>query len=239
MVLALIDSSSFGTLLIPVWLLLTPGPLNPRRILLYLAVVAVFYLLLGLGLLAGATSLLDALARTLDSRPVRILQLVVGMGLLVTGAVMEPLTKAGKEKAAARRADRRKETGPGRLGQWRARATDGSASVWSIAGLAVTAAAIEAASMLPYLAAIGLLATSDLSFIAKSATLGVYCLVMILPAVLLLTVRLALNEKISPFLTRLESWLTRNARETVAWVMAIIGLYLIAGAAPELGLGGG
>ena len=38
--LALVDSTSFGTLLIPTWLLLAPGRLRPGRILIYLATVS-------------------------------------------------------------------------------------------------------------------------------------------------------------------------------------------------------
>src|SRR5690606_13354204 len=42
-VLALIDSTSFGTLLIPLWLLLSPGRPSPHRVLLFLGTVAAFY----------------------------------------------------------------------------------------------------------------------------------------------------------------------------------------------------
>ncbi|MGW3352943.1 hypothetical protein ACWDA3_57460 [Nonomuraea rubra] len=41
--LSLLDSTSFGTLLIPVWLLLTPGRLRTGQIFTYLATVALFY----------------------------------------------------------------------------------------------------------------------------------------------------------------------------------------------------
>ncbi|MGS2617245.1 hypothetical protein ACVCAH_22370 [Micromonospora sp. LZ34] len=46
--LALVDSTSIGTLFIPVWLLLTPGPVNARRILTYLGTIAGFYFAVGL-----------------------------------------------------------------------------------------------------------------------------------------------------------------------------------------------
>lgn len=59
--LALIDSTSFGTLLIPLCLMLAPGLPRPGRILLFLGTVAGFYLLLGIALLLGASTLLDTL----------------------------------------------------------------------------------------------------------------------------------------------------------------------------------
>jgi hypothetical protein len=46
--LALIDSTSFGTLLIPLWLMLASDRPRPARMLLFLGTVAAFYLLLGI-----------------------------------------------------------------------------------------------------------------------------------------------------------------------------------------------
>ncbi|MCP9786755.1 hypothetical protein [Cyanobium sp. N5-Cardenillas] len=40
--LALIDSTSFGTLLIPLWLMLVPGRPRSGRIVLFLGTVAAF-----------------------------------------------------------------------------------------------------------------------------------------------------------------------------------------------------
>ncbi|MBM4498977.1 hypothetical protein GS469_09700 [Rhodococcus hoagii] len=55
-VLALTDSLSFGTLLVPVWLLMTPGRVRPHRILLYLGTVAAVYYGIGIALMAAAGS---------------------------------------------------------------------------------------------------------------------------------------------------------------------------------------
>src|SRR5690606_22207760 len=62
-VLALVHSTSFGTLLIPVCCLLTPGRVRVARILVFLGTVAGFYLLLGVALVAG----LDAVLGDLDA----------------------------------------------------------------------------------------------------------------------------------------------------------------------------
>ncbi|MEU5675395.1 hypothetical protein ABZ749_34945, partial [Micromonospora sp. NPDC047753] len=68
--LALIDSTSIGTLFIPVWLLLAPGPVNVRRILGYLATIAVFYLAVGLLLVWGPATRVRAPCRA-DAWPER------------------------------------------------------------------------------------------------------------------------------------------------------------------------
>ena len=49
-VLALIDSTSFGTLLIPLWFLLVPGRVRAHRVLVFLGTVAAFYLGVGIAL---------------------------------------------------------------------------------------------------------------------------------------------------------------------------------------------
>lgn len=225
--LALIDSTSFGTLLIPLCLMLVPGRPPPGRILLFLGTVAAFYLLLGVALLLGASTLLDALQETGKSQPLRVAQLVVGIGLMALGVLMEPWTKAGKERRLARRAEKLARSGPSLQMRMRERAIDASAPVGAVIVLALIAGIIEAASMIPYLAAIGLLTTSELSLAGRGALLLGYCLVMIAPALLLLAARLLLHDHVAPILKKLEAFLSRNANEAMAWVMFLVGLYMV------------
>jgi hypothetical protein len=233
--LALIDSTSFGTLLIPLWLMLAPGRPRPGRILLFLGTVAAFYLLLGIALLLGASMLLDTLQEAGNSRPLRIAQLVVGIGLMALGVLMEPWTKAGKERRVARRAEKLARSGPSLQTRMRLRATDASAPVSAVFVLALTAAVIEAASMIPYLAAIGFLTASELSLVVRVAVLFGYCLVMIAPALLLLAARLLLHDYVAPILKRLEAFLSRNANEAMAWVIFLVGLYMVGDSLNALG----
>ncbi len=225
--LALIDSTSFGTLLIPLCLMLVPGRPAPGRILLFLGTVAAFYLLLGVALLLGASTLLDTLQETGKSQPLRVAQLVVGIGLMALGVLMEPWTKAGKERRLARRAEKLARSGPSLQMRMRERATDASAPVGAVIVLALMAGIIEAASMIPYLAAIGILTTSTLSLAGRGAVLLGYCLVMITPAVLLLAARLLLHEHVAPTLKKLEAFLSRNANEAMAWLIFLVGLYMV------------
>ena len=224
--LALIDSTSFGTLLIPLWLMLAPGRPRPGRILLFLGTVAACYLVLGIALLLGVSTLLDTLQETGNSQPLRVAQLVVGIGLMALGVLMEPWTKAGKERRVARRAEKLARSGPSLQMRMRERSIDASAPVGAVIVLALTAAVIEAASMIPYLAAIGFLTASELSLAGRGAVLFGYCLVMITPALLLLAARLLLHDYVAPILTKLEALLSRNANEAMAWVIFFVGLYM-------------
>lgn len=219
-VLALIDSTSFGTLLIPIWLMLHPGPLRPGRLLVFLGTVAVFYFGVGVAVAAGAGALLPNLADFVDSRPFRWVQLTVGVALFFLSFRM------GKKKDDA-------EEGGGRLARWRERALT-TGSVAGLIGLALTAVAIELGSMLPYLAAIGLITTAQLPVVQVVPVMAGYCLVMILPALALLGARIAMRHRIEPLLQRISRWLANS--ETLAWVVGIVGFLLARDAAFRLGL---
>ena len=101
--------------------------------------------------------------------------------------------------------------------------------------LALTAAVIEAGSMVPYIAAIGLIGTANLGWASTLLVLVGYSLVMILPAVVLLIGRLGAATTVQPVLQRVNDWMLRTGRENTAWVVGIIG-FLLAGHALD-GLG--
>jgi hypothetical protein len=153
--LALVDSTSVGTLVLPLWLMLAPGRVRVGRILTFLGAVAGSYLLIGVLLVLGVAELAGPLGAALDSTGGRVLQLVAGAVLLVLGLTVEPWTKGREGAAPAARAAR----GPGRLpaGANGRAATGRPARWWPWRS---SPSGIESASMLPYLAAIVLLATS-------------------------------------------------------------------------------
>jgi hypothetical protein len=227
--LALVDSTSIGTLVLPLWLMLAPGRVRVGRVLLFLGSVAGAYLLLGIALALGAAQLLDPVSAALESAAGRVVQLVAGVVLVVLGLTVEPWTKAGKERRRVARAAR----GPGRLARWRERVRgDADGGGGAVVGLAVVAVGVEAASMVPYLAAIALLATSGLGPVPTVAVLAGYCLVMVLPALVLLALRAALHDRLTPALARVEAWLSRTSGEAVAWVLFLLGLFLVGDALP-------
>ena len=110
--------------------------------------------------------------------------------------------------------------------------TDGNTA--GLIGLALTAAVVEVSTMLPYLAAIGLVTTADLPVAQVVAVMAGYCLVMVIPALTLLALRLSAGHRLDPFLTRVSRWLSSS--ETVAWIVGIVGFLLARDAAVRLGL---
>ncbi|NUT33135.1 MAG: GAP family protein [Hamadaea sp.] len=247
-VLALIDSTSFGTLLIPIWLLLHPGRIRPGRILVFLGTVAAFYFAVGVAIALGADAYLPQLRRILDTPAALWTQLVLGVALFFWSFRMDkkksaagssggrpPLDldpAAGRQPADAGRTAGRPQQ-PSRMARWRERAmTDGNAA--SLAGLALTAAAAEVTTMLPYLAAIGLLTTSALAAPQIALVMGGYCLLMIAPALVLLMLRLTAGHRIEPLLRRISDWMAKS--NAVAWIVGIVGFLLARDAAVRLDL---
>ncbi|WP_194836295.1 GAP family protein [Nocardia sp. XZ_19_369] len=222
--LALVDSTSFGTLLIPIWLLLTPGRLRPGRIAVYLATVAIFYFAVGVLLVLGADTALTAIrtgSLDIPEFPLRIAQLILGLLVIALSYWLEARAK--------RRAGQ-----PGKIHRWRTKAMSGTGSPRSLMNLALAAAALEVATMLPYLAAIALIANADLPWSLTGLTLATYCILMTLPALALAAARLIAHHRIDPLLQKINNWLTKHSATAIGWAVGGIGIWLTLNAAATL-----
>ncbi|GGM90611.1 hypothetical protein GCM10011609_29550 [Lentzea pudingi] len=201
--LALLDSTSIGTLFIPIWLMLTPGRLKLSRFAVYLGTITVFYFGVGVLIVLGATRLIGHL----DSPVALWIQLVIGVFLF----------------AISFRFDSKKKTN---TGKWQNRINANGSAV-ALAGVAVLAGVVELATMLPYLGAIGMMSAADLRPAQIGLLLAGYCLVMIVPALVLLGARLALRSRVEPFLTRISTWFAEKGAGATGWILGIAG-FLVA-----------
>ncbi|BCY07783.1 GAP family protein [Actinoplanes sp. L3-i22] len=204
-VLALIDSTSFGTLLIPIWLLLDPGPVRVGRILTFLGTVAAFYLVVGVAMAMGASAFLPRIGHVLDTPAVVWGQLVLGVALFFWSFRLD-----GRRRPLPRVSER------------------------NVVGLALVAAAAEVSTMLPYLAAIGLLTSAELPIVRVVPVMAGYCLLMIGPALVLLVVRTVAGDRVSGLLTRFSEWMAKSS--SVSWIVGIVGFLLAYDAAGRLSL---
>lgn len=218
--LALIDSTSIGTLVVPIWMLLSPR-VRASRFLIYLATVAIFYALVGVALVLGAEAATAAFAGLSSARWVSWAQLAIGVGLFAWSFRFD-----GKKR------------GPGRADRWKARLTGEDATAGAMVVLGLGAATLEVATMLPYLAAIGLITSAGLPVAGWLAVLGGYVLVMILPALVLGGLRALARHRADPLLERLSGWLARHTAGALGWVLGIAGFLLARDAAFRLGLFG-
>jgi len=102
----------------------------------------------------------------------------------------------------------------------------GTGGYRGLMGLALLAGLLEVATMLPYLAAVGVLVATDLGWVTTTAVLAAYCVVMCLPALVLGAGRLVAHEWIDPRLHRLNGWLTRNSGKMLGWTVGGLGVLL-------------
>lgn len=226
--LALVDSLSVGTLLVPVWLLLSPGRLRPRRVLLYLGTIATFYLVVGAALLTGIDVFFGRFEIDWQQPQLRVGLFLIGLFLLVLSFILEP---PGGRSAEGRGRDQRRS----RLMRWRdglVGSGNGSTNgqrlaVAGVGVLALTAGMLEVATMVPYLAGVGIVAAEGVPFTTALMVLAGYCLVMILPALLLLAARMSVPHVVEGFLRRIDVWSQNHAASTAAWIIGIVGVILM------------
>ncbi|SCY05556.1 Sap, sulfolipid-1-addressing protein [Paenibacillus polysaccharolyticus] len=230
--LALIDSTSLGTLLIPVWLLMTPGRVRVDRFLIYLFTVSGCYFAIGLIIMFGTDAFLNNYAPLMVSKPFLLGQLAIGILLMIISQLMD--TKKSRARAAERAA-----SGGGYIFKWRTRftgeAVSSKISITILIGLALTAVILELGTMLPYLAAIGILVTEGPAWPMSGILLLGYCFVMILPALILLAGRLLAYPFLKQPLQKIDNWLMKNAQRAAAWIIGIVGFLLSVNAIYDLG----
>jgi cytochrome c biogenesis protein CcdA len=213
--LALIDSTSFGTLGIPLLLVVAQRRVSVGPLRTYFLTVVLFYFAIGIVLLLGLDAIFDLLSDALDSRTGSWIQLVIGVSLFLVSF------RIGKDKSG---------TKPRK--SWMPKSDDTKTMV----GLGFIAALLEVATMLPYLSATGLLATSDIALPTQIAVLALYCLVMILPALIVIALAAFLGDRIWNRLERFGAWIERESAETIAWIVGIAGFFIAADAVGRLGL---
>ncbi len=199
--LALIDSINPSALLVT--LILLAGPSAGRRILIYISTIFIVSLTLGIVLMLGLDLLLKNMRGLIDSSVVYTVQLATGALMLLYA-----LTASSKNTAST----------PALPKQY-------STAALILLGMAVTL--MEAPTAIPYLAAIGILISSELSILQWLPVLIIYNVIFITPPLLLLLMQTLLGDRIKARLNSFQQWLTGSAREGFLWIIGIVGFLLL------------
>ncbi|GAB3621956.1 GAP family protein [Mariniluteicoccus endophyticus] len=221
--LALVDSTSVGTLVIPLWMLLG-RQVSRISMIVYLAVISAFYYLLGVALLQGAGLFARMSEQVMQTQVASAVQFVLGLAMIAASYWFDP--------PAVRRRQERTGRQPSEP-RWMTAVRSGSIGPRAAAVLALVAGGMEAASMLPYLGAVALIVGSGMSLPAQLGTLAGYVLVMVVPALVLFAVRIAVGARGDRFLGRLRDWLGRHTEGLGTTVLFVIGLLLALSGASE------
>ena len=125
---------------------------------------------------------------------------------------------------------------PGRITRWRERLLDPRTRGTAVMAVAIAAGLVEIATMLPYIVAMTMLAEAGIDTPLRVLSLAGYCALMILPAVVLLVLRVVAAPLVQRPLERFAAWMERTGAENTAWIIGIIGFLIARSAATELGL---
>ncbi|OZC90954.1 hypothetical protein CH254_08725 [Rhodococcus sp. 06-412-2C] len=210
--LALVDSIGVGTLVVPLWMMVRPS-FRVRGVLLHLSVLGLLYLGVGIALLTVSEDVNFAL-----------------MTHAVPGHAWVRMTVGGVVLLAGLVCDRRRRRPSA---AWWVRAP---ASARGVVLLAVAVGAVEVSTMLPYFAAIEAVAASGRGWAFSVSILAVYVLITLLPALVLVTARVAASQLVSSLLWRLMHRVERWSQDVVGTVLIVVGALLVADAAVEMNL---
>ncbi|MGE7766248.1 GAP family protein [Peribacillus sp. NPDC096540] len=199
--MALLDTLSPATIGITVYLLLTDKERLTTRLAVYLLTVAGFYFAIGVALMLGLSFLLEIISGVFQNRIVSWTVFIIG-GILFISSFYVP-TKKNSELPAPK-----------------------SKSILSMAALGFTTSLIEVSTAFPYFAAIGIMTTSNLSWIEWSAILAGYNFIMVLPSLVLFLFYLLFGRWTQKPLEKLRLKIAGNS-SALSWIMCIVGIILI------------
>ncbi|HFK1764770.1 hypothetical protein AT258_07920 [Bacillus wiedmannii] len=200
--LAILDTLSPTTIGVTIYLLLTDKERLTKRLFVYLLTVAGCYFAVGISLMLGLDFLFEIFSGVFQNRIVSWTFFIIGSLLFIASFYIPPKKRS-------------KLSSPK------------SNSILSIIALGFTTTLIEAGTAFPYFAAIGILTTSNLSWIAWSSILAGYNFIMVLPSLLLFLLYLLFGRWMQKPLERLRMKIANYSGSALSWIMCIVGLLLI------------
>ncbi|KWR73968.1 hypothetical protein RN04_01780 [Arthrobacter sp. W1] len=238
-ILALIDSTSIGTLVIPLWLLLRGRREAIGKVLAYLMVIAGFYWVIGV-LLRSGLLLIDP--SIFEHRFFRLAGMAIGALMIIWALSYRTdaqKSASARKKAAAHSGGVHSGGGSAAHAPEATEATDqvpkrlrgrlGTAldTRTGLVVLALFAGLLELPTMLPYLAAVGVMQGAGWGTSVQLLALIGYCLVMIVPALALVGARALAGPRIEAWMQKMGAKAAVYAQETLGWVVGIAGYLLI------------
>ncbi|WP_232697718.1 GAP family protein [Brevibacillus daliensis] len=200
--LALLDMLSPAILGVTVYLLLTDKERLTKRLLVYLLTVAGFYFAVGVSLMLGLGFLFEIISDIFQNRIVSWTVFIIGAILFIASFYVP--TKKNPELPVPK-----------------------STSIFSMVALGFTTSLIEVGTAFPYFAAIGIMTTSNLSWMEWSFILAGYNFIMVLPSLVLYIFYLLFGRWMQNPLKKLRTKIATSTGSALSWIMCIVGLILI------------
>ncbi len=200
--LALLDTLSPTIIGVTLFLVLTYNKNLVSSLLVYLFTVVILYFSLGITMMLGMNYITEVFSNVFRSEVFSWGIFLIGV-ILFTASFFIPQNKG------------------------RAIPKPTTQNLYSIIIIGVITFIIEAGTALPYFAAIGLLSTMNMPFYQWMPILAIYNIIMILPALLIISVYTLLGELIKPTLINFRNRISSGSSSTLSWIMCIVGVILI------------
>ncbi|HDR6310851.1 TPA: GAP family protein [Bacillus cereus] len=200
--LAILDTLSPTTIGVTIYLLLTDNESLTKRLFVYLLTVAGCYFAIGVLLMLGLDFLFEIISGVFQNRIVSWTLFIIGALLFIASFYIPP--KKNSKLPSPK-----------------------SNSILSMIALGFTTTLIEAGTAFPYFAAIGILTTSNLSWVEWSSILAGYNFIMVLPSLVLFLFYLLFGRWMQKPLERLRMKIANHSGSALSWIMCIVGLLLI------------
>jgi hypothetical protein len=209
--IALVDSINPSALFVTGYILTKAPPfVKFRAVFMYVAGIFCLYFTIGVLLTIGLSALLGIASGLLESRPIYILQALIGVVLFVwSWFPPKPESHTGRLKP-----------------------THFSLKAMFVLGIIITL--VEFITALPYLAAIGLLQQADITLPTKLGMLAGYNTIFILPPLVLAAFYKLNRTRFERWLKERQAKRKGKSNDTMQWVVGIIGFMLLLNALGSL-----
>ena len=211
LLLAVIDSINPSAIVVTLYLLSIAKSRAFFQVVVYVSAIFITYLTLGVMMVLGIDALLPSLGSALRTQAGLIAQGIIGLAMLVYSLTAS--TSRTTPQAVARPS----------VGTYAA-----------IAVLGVSVTAMELPTAIPYFAAVALITGSELPIRTWAPLLVIYNLVFVLPPIALLVGHILLSSRLAKPYAALRQTLERSARETMLWVVGLVGAGLLVTSVIEL-----
>jgi cytochrome c biogenesis protein CcdA len=205
--LALVDSINPSAIVVTLYLLSRDRV--PAQVLVYVAAIFVTYLALGLTMMLGFDALLPSLRTAGSGRLGLVVQGDNGFAMLLY-AIRAPTTGKSSSRIEPR-----------------------ASTYAALAFLGVTVTTMELPTAVPYFGAIALLTTADLPLSRWLPLLVLYNLIFVLPPLMLLAGHVIFGSRLDARYAALRERLQAGARETMLWILGLVGGGLLVSSVAE------
>lgn len=206
--IAALDSINPSAILVTFWLL--PRQNYVQAIIAYVTGIFLTYLALGIILLLGFSKI-TSISDTSNNLAFLMAELFIGIGLFVYSFFIKP----SRNDSALKR-------------------LEGRTNLLALFMLGSLVTVIEFTTALPYVGAIGILASTNINIYQQLSLLLAYNLIFIMPPLIIMYAYMLLGDSVKQHFTRWKNAIEKRGNNAWPWIVGIIGFLIARDAVAQL-----